>query len=267
MGTSRSAAVVPVDPVHIASGYSAGGGLKVAVEQLGLPGRVVVLDDDLSQGPLEPAAARATYWQESIAATPSRGEWRVEGTWVKLLQAVASSDDLVVWTGQNANELVLLAAVCAKIDSNSVRIWQVDTDTSDGHYVAEYPPKVLAGFFADRLRLLDSRDRDRQSADYRQIAKDTGALRGFSPDHNGGRIIDLAPDHFDDLLIAAATADFQLSSRVVGQAMGECDARHRMGDLFFGNRLRYLVDVNRLEADRPMGELGEWSVRLNGASG
>ena len=64
------------------------------------------------------------------------------------------------------------------------------------------------------------------------------------------------------LLLAACGPDWRAAARVVGTAMGNCDAHNLMGDVFFTARLNSLIDAGRIEASGPPTTLRDYSVRL-----
>jgi hypothetical protein len=54
---------------------------------------------------------------------------------------------------------------------------------------------------------------------------------------------------YDPLLLAACTAQWQAPGHVVGTAMAHCDGPNLLGDGFFSERLGFLIDAGRVEAD------------------
>jgi hypothetical protein len=68
-------------------------------------------------------------------------------------------------------------------------------------------------------------------------------------------------DWYDPKLIACCPTDWPPAARVVGAAMGRCDPRNRMSDLFFASRLQVLIEAGSVEALGRRDRLREYAVR------
>ena len=90
-----------------------------------------------------------------------------------------------------------------------------------------------------------------------QVDGETDLLRRWSR----GRILGAPLEWYDPLLVACCPTDWTPAARVVGAAMGRCDPRNRMSDLFFASRLQVFVDSGRVEALGRRDRLREYAVR------
>jgi hypothetical protein len=123
--------------------------------------------------------------------------------------------------------------------------------------VATHTPAELADLFASARELTDT-DRAVLAADFLSIRGETGLLRRWEE----GRILGVAMDRYDPLLLASCPTAWTPARRVVGTAMSRCDGHNLMGDLPFSSRLQLLIDAGRIEAGGRRDRLREYAVRL-----
>ncbi|MCA3359729.1 MAG: DUF1835 domain-containing protein [Roseomonas sp.] len=250
-----------VNPLHLVTGDSAAGCLRAACASFGIPGVVVSFADDLAQGPLNDDAARIGYMREVIKGygdedidgyTPF-GEWRLVVEHLKR----ARTDAVIIWTGNNVNDATFIAMACDRLMQRHEPVWRISVSGRDtGSHVAMYSPEQLAAFYANRV-LLSSAERQQLTQDFVRIRETSGLLRRLEAD----RVIAVPVEYYDPLLLAACGPDWQMAARVVGAAMGSCDRRNLMGDVFFSARLNALIDAGRIEAKGPRTALRDYSVR------
>jgi hypothetical protein len=87
--------------------------------------------------------------------------------------------------------------------------------------------------------------------DFVRLGDHTGLLHRWED----GRVVGVPVDHYDSLLLDACGAEWNMAARVVGMALGRCDATTSLGDLFFSTCLRALIAACRIEADSPLSAL------------
>ena len=76
-----------------------------------------------------------------------------------------------------------------------------------------------------------------------------------------GHIIDIPLDYYDGLLLEACSNEWTLAARIIGIAMGHCDAANSMSDLFFSARLQALIAAGEIQADGPQSSIRTYSIR------
>jgi hypothetical protein len=123
-------------------------------------------------------------------------------------------------------------------------------------YAAVHSPEQLARLYSTRERLGES--------DRRALARDLVRIRetcGLVQRQEGDRVVGVQVDHYDPLLLAACGPDWHTAARVVGNALGLCDAPNHMSDLFFAASLEALIEAGRIEASGPRASLRDRLVR------
>jgi hypothetical protein len=280
-------------PIHLVLGDAAGGVLRAACEQHGLPGSVHVIADDLSHGPLHDGRVRLRYMRECFVGY---GIWQSrvldafagwDGLVRRAADALALGDDveLTVWAGDNASEAVLLAMACWRLGAGAERDDAEPTapgvpepssvldqatlshaappQSRNRHHVAQHGARALAACFAQR-RCLGAADRAAQAAVFRALQQasrtETGQLRLWQQ----RRLVSVPADRFDPLLLRACGQDWRPAAGVIGSAMAAADPHNLTSDLFLSARLQRLIERGRVEVLGPGQSLQDYWVRLPG---
>lgn len=253
------------NPLHLALGDSAAGCVRAA---LAIPPRisqaVMNIPDDLSHGPLNDGVARAEYMHALYRGVDDR--WNDEQTdafapWLELIERLERGrhDAVVIWTGENVSEATFLAMACDRLAERSERIVKITVPSKHGrNYVAVHTPEELRSFFASWCSLSDE-ERAGLAQEFARIRKDTGLLRRWQH----GRLIGIAVDHYDGLLLKACGTQWSPAARVIGIAMGRCDPANSLSDLFFGARLKALIAAGEIRADGPQNSIRYYAVKRN----
>lgn len=252
------------DTLHLALADSAAGGLRAACRSLGMPGTVYCIPDDLSHGPLDDGRVRIAYLQ---ACHRRYDDWPATVSdafqpWRSLLEQVQESrpGTIVVWGGGNVAEETFLAMACWWLRQQPGRLMHATVPGKDGrHYVAAHAPDELADLFGFGREIADD-ERALLAEDFQRLRRETGLLRRWQ----GGRVIGIPYDRYDPLLLECCTQQWTPAARIVGAAMGRCDGRNLMSDLFFARRLEALIESGHVEASAPQGGLREFAVRRGG---
>lgn len=252
-------------PLHLAVGDSSAGSIRWAVWVHGVPGAVLGVTDDLGHGPLADGPSRTRYLRVC-----ARGYEEPPPEMTDAFASLEFMDDLldpvgtrevVIWGGDNVAETTFLALACWSLSDRRVTVHRVSTPDGDPRrYVAEFLPAELAGLYAAR-REVGVEERRFLASEFVRIRETTGFLRRWED----GRIIGVAVDHYDALLLRVCGRDWIPAPRVVGAAMGRCDRANLLNDLFFSSRLQVLIDGGRIEADGPRRSLRDYAVRRAGA--
>jgi hypothetical protein len=248
--------------LHLALGDSAAGSLRAACRFHGLSGTGFSIPDDLSHGPLDDGRVRMHYMRAchrgyddwTFDAADAFAPWRKVVEWMEREQPKA----VVLWSGDNVSEATFLAMACWQLRQRSESVLRVAIPERYGPpYVAFHQPRELAELFSTHHELTDA-ERVTLSEDFERIRSQSGLLRRWED----GRIIGVAVDHYDRLLLTSCASTWIPAQRVVGAAMARCDPHNLMSDLFFASRLQILIDAGSVEANAVRTRLGEYAVRL-----
>ena len=226
-----------VAPLHVVLGGSAAGSLRAACASLGLPGSVIGIPDDLSHGPLGDGALRLDYMRECFRGYddwhPDRPDAFAPWGDLALIVERDRPDAVAVWSGESASDATFLAMACWRLPSTFEAILHVAGPVQGwrGGLGACAPEELLQLW--DGRRPLSFRERQELAREFERLRDESGPLRRLE----GGVVSGIPLDTYDVLLLAACPGEFTPALRVVGAAMGACDDRNRVGDLFFACRL------------------------------
>ncbi len=247
--------------LHVVLGESAAGSLRAACASLGLPGSVFGIPDDLSHGPLGDGVERLEFMRDCFRGYD---EWTLDRA-----DAFAPWDDLAllvgrdrpgavaIWAGQSASEATFLAMACWRLSRGVEPLLHVDGPAEEWRGgLGAYAPAELLSFWGGR-RSLSGDERQALALEFERLRDGSGLLRRLE----GGAVRGVPLDTYDGLLLAACPGEFTPAARVVGDAMGSCDAGNPMSDLFFASRLRHLVESGLVEAEGPRERLRDYAVR------
>jgi len=252
--------------LHIAPGDSTGGSLAAAIRGAGQDDEVLRCLDDLSCGPIDrdEPSARAAWWgqfrEASEVAAGLRAFW----------DRVAAADErLVVWFGRHsACELAFFLAWADRLGERPYHIIDVTGRRlpfvkANGSTALSWPAQSVSALPPDSLRSLlgqehpiDSQDRDECRRCWQRLRGENAPFRIVTE----AGLVSAPVDHFDPLLLAQATPDWQRASRVIANTMGyNSDPYLQVGDVMLRARVAALVGEGRLLAD---GDPWDLSCRI-----
>ncbi len=254
------------DVLHLVLGDHAAGALEAACRTYALPGSVYCIPDDLGHGPLDDGQARIAYMRECYvgfddwihAATDAFEPWRA------LAGHLADRPrTLTIWHGPNASEGTLLAMACWRFAGGPAPMMSVAVpgDAARCH-VATFAPAELAAFHMGALAISEEHCAT-LAASFERLRADGGIRRRWE----GGGLVTVSVDTFDNLLIESCGPDWQVAARVVGAAMNRAARRDGLSDVFLASRLRALIVSGRMETESTPTRLRSYRVRCSpGAS-
>lgn len=242
--------------LHIAPGDSAGGSLGQAIRDAARDEAVLPFLDDLSCGPIhsDEAAKRAAWW------APFYGASSLEARLGEFWDRVASSDErLVVWFGRHsASETAFFLAWADRLEERPYEIVDVTGQRlpyrrQDGSAVLSRPLQCVATMQPDAVRALFGEERpiaagerDEYRRRWRRLRTENAPFRIVTE----AGLASTAIDHFDPLLLAQATRDWQRSIRVIANTMGyNTEPYIQVGKVMLLARVAALVADGRLLAD------------------
>jgi len=251
------------NPLHLALGDSAAGCVRAALAiSPSISQAVMTIPDDLSHGPLDDGLARAEYMRTCYRACDEAWEYDSVDTfapWQALIERLDRDrhDAVVVWTGENISEAIFLAMACERLAGRSEPIAHITVPGKHGrNYVAVHAPEELRALL-ESGRVLSAAEHTALAQEFARIRDETGLLRR----RQDGQLIGIPMDYYDGLLLEACGTEWALAARIIGIAMGHCDAANSMSDLFFCARLRALIADGEIQADGPQSSVRYYSVR------
>ncbi|MFZ2029746.1 MAG: DUF3658 domain-containing protein [Vitreimonas sp.] len=229
--------------INLVQGHSAGGLLRRAIRDFGLPGDVRVIDDDLSIGPLHDDKRRNEWWVNvygpySEAHQPSvYDQWRATGA------NLSAGSELVIWSSNCARDHVFERMAAFALGDQLGAASLV-------HVPASGKLEGVPFHLPDALAQMDGKRRPVTST---EIAKWSASFANDLRQSNGVRLlrqdsITALPDSaLDDFLFERCPFEWTKWYRTVGEAMADCDGQNLICDAFFSWRLRLLVKLGRIE--------------------
>jgi hypothetical protein len=241
--------------LHIAPGDSVGGSLVEAIRDAGLNDEVLRFRDDLSCGPFDSnePSARAIWWSQFYE------EFEVDDTLADFWQRVANTDDrLVLWFGRHsARELAFFLAWVDRLRQRPYQVIDVTGQrlpytARDGSTQLSEPAQAASIVSTEGLRsllgterLITSQERDENAQSWRRLRNENAPFRVITD--VGLRSAPI--HHFDTLILAHATAEWQKQGRLIGTVMVEDWPYLQVGDLMLRMRVVALVEAGKLLTD------------------
>ena len=166
----------------------------------------------------------------------------------------------MVWVGANANEQILLRAVCHAWPQTPLWISEIITAQPYDRYqktVGGCPPWALRKM--ERLaRPLTPPERDALAADWLRLTKEGHLVRLYE----NGQVRGYDERLYDEALLAQCTRAFKKAIFVAGQVMGQ--NMGNVGDTFLFYRIRTMVERGVLETQGFAEDFGDTLVRVAG---
>jgi hypothetical protein len=242
--------------LHIAPSDSAGGSLSQAVQDAGRDDEVLAFRDDLSCGPIDSGepSARAVWWRQFYEASEAEAAFR------EFWERVAATDHrLVVWFSRHAAiELAFFLAWADRLEERTYDIIDVTGRRlpfrrRDGSAALSEPVQSVSMVQPDALQSLlgkeqpiTAQERDEARKHWRRLRNENAPFRIVAETGLASASI----DHFDPLLLAQTTSEWQTVVRVIGGTIGyNSEPYFQVGDLMLWARIVALVDGGRLVAD------------------
>jgi len=252
--------------VHVCNGGSGAHTLEEVLKDR-TDHRMVIVNEGFGLGPLsdidQPAgmATRAAWWNHLLKAA-HRDQWGFDFAdhvgLTDLAQAPDTDEIAVIWCGANANEQILLRAVCHAWPQTPLWISEVITAQPDDTFrkaVGACPESTLREM--ERLaRPLMQQERDDLAADWLRLTTEDHLVRLY----NNGEIRGCDETLYDEALLAQCTHAFKKAIIIAGHVMGA--NMGLVGDTFLFYRLRAMVEGGVLETEGFAEDFGETLVRV-----
>lgn len=230
--------------INLVHGHSAGGSLRQAVRDFGLPGEVRVIDDDLSLGPLQDDKTRNEWWLMVY------GPWRevayqpdLYDQWQAIRDNLGGVRELVLWSSNSASDYVF-ERMAASMLGDCVALFRIAAPASGKlEGVSFHNPEALAGMEKSK-RAMGPTEATDWAASFSNRLRQSSGIRVLQQ----GVIVALPESDLDEYLLERCPLEWTKWYRPIGHAMGERGGQNLMSDVFFSWRMRLLVEAGRIEA-------------------
>ncbi|MBL8545846.1 MAG: DUF1835 domain-containing protein [Hyphomonadaceae bacterium] len=229
--------------INLVHGQTAGGLLRQAVRDFGLPGEVCVIDDDLSVGPLHDDRTRNEWWLAVYGPHPKAHQPSLYDQWQSISDSLRTTSELVLWSSNSARDHVFERMAVSVLSERSAFFQVLVPASGKLEGVPFHAPHALAAMEATR-RVLTATELADRAATFANQLRQSGGIRVLKR----GSIIALPENAFDEFLLERCPLEWTKWYYPIGHAMGDCDGQNLMSDAFFSWRLRLLVEDRRVEA-------------------
>lgn len=239
---------------------------------------LICLEDSLSTAPLcdlysvAGIEKRKKWISETIDPSPvynsmSDAVDKDIETLKKLISNSAKTEEIYLWTGFDASEIVGTARLFYYLSPLDKKIYMADYPNiplKNIHGKTIYPPtlyttaaeqvnKVLKQF-----RLLSKDELKLRCESWERVLSENSIIRVL---HENGTISCEKETYFDSYLLSNCQSEFQSAARVIGKTL--CDIDFGVGDSYLNWRLKHLVAIKELEACGVPEEIRDYEVRLS----
>ncbi|MDD4821782.1 MAG: DUF3658 domain-containing protein [Bacteroidales bacterium] len=193
-------------------------------------------------------------------------------TMAAITEAAQHVEDIYIWTGYNASEIIATARVMKYFMDLDKRIYilnfsNVQVQNSYGQTVT---PKSLVQTASFQIRDVAKHFVKQQSSDLKKwgelwmktICSEDSLLRILD---KKGRICHKQVDYFDAILLSYVTKEFQKAARVIGPTLVDID--FGVGDGYLNWRLKELALHGVLEFRGQLIEIRDYEVKRDCGSG
>ncbi|MGQ5525088.1 DUF3658 domain-containing protein [Chitinimonas sp. PSY-7] len=271
---------VKIIDFHLVSSPSAGGALRQGIKQRLMSGKVFCVGDSFELGPLDDGRERVRFWrtlvqgcyEESVEPLWSPGLDEADrdpddsfAVWRSLRKRLEQDKParLLIWASGSGSDYVFLRMACHWLGMCQVPLVHVPVPARDGyHAVAVHEEDGLAACLPNAV-VLSPMVIDAWAQEFLSIAARPSQLRECN---EAGELVYRDVSVHDHLLLNACGPEWLAAARVVGQAMGNCDPRNSLGDVFLSSRLQHLIATGLVEANGPQVSLRSFRVRCTAAS-
>lgn len=227
----------------------------------GLPGSVRAIPDDLSHGPLGDGVARIEWMHRCYAGcfawtTPLDDAFE---PWAAAEASLrARPRPLVLWGGATVAEAVFVAMACARLGTLAAPLRRVRPPTEGARVaVGTFDAAELAASYAHATVDVDPAECHAQAARFVALCADPSPRRVL----RDGVPVGAPAEVFDGTLLDACGETWAPAAQAVAVAMGRCDPRDAVSDVWLGWRLQVAIDAGRVEARGPRTGLRDFEVR------
>lgn len=245
--------------LHIVLGDSAGDTLKEAIRTRGLPGTVLVISDDLSNGPLHDGRERSAYWRTIYG--PDDVPDDVFDVWRELHESIAANPHRmpVIWSTDAVSDSVLHRMAVWRLRDfpnpiAGVNVTRLSRQCGLGIHEAD----ELKRAFDEQLQIIEAQERRALEREYVVLLDANAGLRLHA---QGGGILSVPADRLDYWLLSFVDREWLRPAWVLAHCIGMGDEHDRIGDYFFEWRIFELIRAGRLEATGDFSERAAYRIR------
>ncbi len=183
-----------------------------------------------------------------------------------ILEVADQIEDIYIWTGYDASEIIATARVLNHLISLDKRIYVLDFSNVQVQNIVgqTVTPKSLVQTASFQIKEVAKHFKLQQLVDliqwrelwHKNILSESSLLRILDKD---GKIYHKQVEYFDAILLSYVKKEFQKAARVIGETLVDID--FAVGDSYLNWRLKELVLRNVLEFRGKLIEIRDYEVR------
>lgn len=183
-----------------------------------------------------------------------------------ILEETDQIEDIYIWTGYDASEIIATARVLNHVMSLDKRIYILDFSNVQVQniYGQTVTPKSLVQTASFQIKDVAKHFKLQQSADllkwsdlwHKHVLSENSLLRILDKD---GEIYHKQVTYFDACLLSNVKKEFQKAARVIGQTLADIDSA--VGDSYLNWRLKELALHKELEFRGQLIEIRDYEVK------
>ncbi len=261
---------VKAETVHVTGGVSPADAIRDALRSQGCEARVIALPSRLNFGPIDPPDpdARQRWIRTVLRCDPYDDQREAEEPWA---DATSAGVHPIYWVClTDAAEQASFLEFAFRMDGRPFDIIDataLDFVTRDGIRMPwslgiMRPGDIVASGLKDTRRTVESAECAAAAAAWARLRRENAPLRVVCD----GRLVSAPLTHFDPVLVAQASADWELAVKVVGRALHhlcvEVDPPGQgVSDIVLFGRVQALGAAGDLEIRGPGPGLRDFEVR------
>lgn len=265
---------IPHAILHVVFNMSAAGTLRAALQQAGRSDRVIGFADSLSFGPINPpdpelrtawmdqelqvsgweeVGGQATsFWDEALSSNNRRIAWFTR----RSTQEYAGFLELLWRLGDEPIEIVDLTDTVVRAGETGPKAPRLAVSLG-----LVSPETIRDNALWDLRTVLSPSRRDACRERWARLKAENAPLRVI----RDGELVSAPISFFDSVLLSFATADWQKTARIIGEALCETGTIVlQTGDIELFARARALVAAGRLESRGDLFDMHRSELRLAG---
>jgi hypothetical protein len=273
--------------IHILFDPSPGGGLKVALKELGLDknDRVITFWDMFSVGPIwklheMDGKGNRLDWMKRLINDSDILEFQLTNQQaIDQIESIPTGEHATIWVADNSHEQTGLLYTIFLLKNKDVDITIINTSKLhndlfkqkdilyDILHTGEVSPEKLQIIYQHSKQQppLTQHEREDFEKEWLSLSTNKETLRIW----RNSRIHSVPEDYYDEYMINRAnklhgktkTKDWMKAARLIGDTMGHLD--QYVGDSFLEYRLKKLIDVGTFEWEGSLEVMRDYCVRLS----
>lgn len=256
--------------IHIGYGDSATGCLKEAIKSFGLEGdKAIPSRDDFTQGPISECDAemgtdqRQAYWKMIDKEVHFGMDIDLFYQESMLLLDEVDDVEVVLWQGDSCHDILASAWLMTYSQGRNIKWSIIDLAQLSPDDINDGLPPVNLGMFAPEQIPKLYKYKQSIGKEALQMYQDLWSVmreqNGAYRIKKGNELSSENEEYHDDFILSQVPDEFTLTSKVIGEAMGESE--HRISDTTVEWRLRHLMRKGKVEYKGELKGMDNYSIK------